>query len=278
MDEPLSRRSFFDAVGAGAAALALSQLAACEPEILSPPDATDPDDAPGPATDPPGKHIALLVYPGMTMLDLIGPHTCFTALGMNLHLVWKRREPITSESGITILPTASFAECPRQLEILFVPGSTADTAAVIRDPEAIAFLRSRGARAKLVTSVCTGSLILGAAGLLRGYKATSHWITRDMLSVVEAEPVDARYVEDRNRITGAGVTSGIDFGLRIVDQLAGRAIAESTQLLMEYAPDPPFNAGRPETAPPAQVAAMLALFAPLTLDGYAALEAARANF
>jgi cyclohexyl-isocyanide hydratase len=278
MDKTLNRRDFLDALGAAMATLAVSSLGACEPEVPVPADMTETDDGPGPAVDPPGKHIALLVYPGMTMLDLIGPHTCFTALDMTQHLVWKTREPVTAESGLTVIPSSGFAECPRNLEILFVPGSTADTTAMIRDPEVMSFIRSRGQRAKLVTSVCTGSMILGAAGLLRGYKATSHWITRDMLSIVDAVPVDARYVVDRNRITGGGVTSGIDFGLRIVEQLAGRDIAESAQLLMEYAPEPPFQSGDPDTAPPHIVAGLLALFSPSIVEGTFVLEEARAKF
>lgn len=174
----------------------------------------------------------MLLYPGMTLLDLIGPQSCFISLAMTVHLVWKTRDPITTDSNVTLVPTTAFAECPQNLEILFVPGSTRDTATMIRDAEVQSFLSSRGGRAKLVTSVCTGSLILGAAGLLRGYEATSHWLGRELLPLVGAERIDARYVEDRNRITGAGVTSGIDFSLRLVEKLRGRQLAEVTQLML----------------------------------------------
>jgi cyclohexyl-isocyanide hydratase len=229
-------------------------------------------------TDPSTQHVAMLVYPGMTLLDLVGPHTCFAALGMTLHLVWKTLDPIVTDSGVTITPTTSFADCPQELEILFVGGSSKTTSAMVQDAQTMQFLRSRAQTAKLVTSVCTGSIILGGAGLLQGYRATSHWTVRDQLRIVGAIPVDARYVQDRNRITGAGVTSGIDFGLRIVEKLSGRTIAESTQLAIEYAPDPPFNAGSPDTAPWVATGIVLAAWLPQVEEGKKVLEQARANF
>jgi cyclohexyl-isocyanide hydratase len=176
------------------------------------------------------------------------------------------------------MPTTTFEQCPADLEILFVPGSTLGTAPLMRDQVVLDFVRSRGERAKLVTSVCTGSLLLGAAGLLRGYRATSHWFTRELLPEAEAIRVDARYVEDRNRITGAGVTSGIDFGLRLVERLRGLEIAQTTQLLMEYAPEPPFNAGEPSTAPQVSVDTIQALFGLALLDGRLALQEAASRF
>lgn len=282
MGTTFKRREFLDLVGTGLAGLATTQLEGCAAQA-------DPVAAAegrlaadgflgGLADDFLGAHIAMLVYPSMTLLDLVGPHTCFTALGMTIHLVWKTLDPITTESGIVMMPTTTFAQCPRELEILFVPGSTLGTTPLTRDPEVLGFVRSRGERAKLVTSVCTGSMLLGAAGLLRGYQATSHWFTRELLPIVEAIRVDDRYVVDRNRITGAGVTSGIDFGLRIIERLRGRELAETTQLMLEYAPQPPFNAGDPATAPQASVDTIRTLFALALVDGAIAMEQAAANF
>ncbi|MDD9946724.1 MAG: DJ-1/PfpI family protein [Myxococcales bacterium] len=254
MGNVIKRRELLDLASACAAALAASKLSGCALDTSADPASTqDQPDGLAQALQPPGKHVGLLVYPYMTMLDLVGPQTCFLGLGMTMHLVWRSLAPIPTENGFSILPTSTFRRCPEDLEILFVPGSTVGTAAVIRDADAMEFVRSRGSRAKFVTSVCTGSMILGAAGLLRGYRATSHWLARDLLPIVEAEPVDERYVVDRNRITGGGVTSGIDFGLRLLAQLNGQEAAEAMQLVLEYAPDPPFNAGHPSTAPAAAV-------------------------
>ncbi|MDC0681435.1 DJ-1/PfpI family protein [Sorangium atrum] len=173
------------------------------------------------------KQFAMLIYPGFTALDLIGPQTVFSTFrDAKIHLVWKTLDPVTTDAGITLLPTASFDTCPEELEILFVPGGVEGTIAVMKDGEVLDFLAARAEQASYVTSVCTGSLVLGAAGLLRGYRATTHWAFREMLPLLGAEPVDARYVEDRNRITGGGVTSGIDFGLRIDAKLQGEEAAQ----------------------------------------------------
>ena len=195
------------------------------------------------------EQIAMLMYPGMTVLDLIGPQAMFGALmGAKVLLVAKSLDPVTSDAGVTIIPTATFETCPRDLTVLFTPGGTDGTLAAAVDPETRAFMADRGARAKYVTSVCSGSLILGAAGLLKGYKATSHWSVRDALAGFGAIPTDARVVCDRNRITGAGVTAGLDFGLTMVAELRDRTYAECVQLMGEYDPDPPFNAGSMKTA------------------------------
>lgn len=191
----------------------------------------------------------MLVFPGMTALDLIGPQQFFAvAPGRTTQLLWKTREPVISDSGVPILPTATFAEAPAALEILFVPGGFGGTAAMLEDRQVLDFVASRGARATYVTSVCTGALILGAAGLLTGYEATTHWAYHDLLPLVGAQPVVARVVEDRNRITGGGVTSGIDFGLTLLARLAGEDYARGWQLGTEYDPHPPFEAGTPENA------------------------------
>jgi cyclohexyl-isocyanide hydratase len=282
MDTTFKRRELLELVGTGVAGLAATQLGGCVAEsdyAAAAEGRLAADGFLGALADGfVGEHIAMLVYPNMTLLDLVGPHTCFTALGMTIHLVWKTLAPITTESGIVMMPTTTFAQCPRELEILFIPGSTLGTTPLARDPEVLDFVRSRGERAKLVTSVCTGSLVLGAAGLLRGYQATSHWFTRELLPIVEAIRVDARYVVDRNRITGGGVTSGIDFGLRIIERLRGRELAETTQLMLEYAPQPPFDAGEPATAPQASVDTIRALFGLALVDGAIAMEQAAANF
>jgi putative intracellular protease/amidase len=197
------------------------------------------------------EQIAMLMYPGMTVMDLIGPHCMLGGLmGAKIFFVAKSLDPVTSDSDVTILPTATFETCPRDLTVLFTPGGTDGTLAAASDSATLAFMADRGARAKYVTSVCSGSLILGAAGLLKGYKATSHWSVRHVLSRFGAIPTDARVVRDRNRVTGAGVTAGLDFGLTMVAELRNRTYAECCQLLSEYDPDPPFHAGSLKTAPP----------------------------
>ncbi|HUI80143.1 MAG TPA: DJ-1/PfpI family protein [Bryobacteraceae bacterium] len=208
------------------------------------------------------EQIAMLMYPGMTVMDLIGPHCMFGALmGAKIFLVAKSLDPVTSDSGVTITPTATFENCPRELTVLFTPGGTDGTLAAAVDTETRAFMADRGARAKYVTSVCSGSLILGAAGLLKGYKATSHWSVRHVLAGFGATPTDARVVRDRNRITGAGVTAGLDFGLTMVAELRDRVYAECCQLMSEYDPDPPFHAGSMKTAPAEVKAPMVQLLA-----------------
>ena len=206
--------------------------------------------------------IAMLMYPGMTVMDLIGPQSMFGALmGAKVMLVAKTLEPVTSDAGVTITPHATFETCPRDLTVLFAPGGTDGTIAAAKDPATLAFVRDRGSRAKYVTSVCSGSLILGAAGLLKGYRATSHWSCRDALAGFGAIPTDARVVHDGNRVTGAGVTSGLDFGLTMVAELRDRTYAQCTQLMSEYDPHPPFNAGSLRTAPPEAVKPMMELVA-----------------
>ena len=201
------------------------------------------------ATPAASGDIGMLIFPGMTILDLIGPQQFFAvAPGRTTHLIWKSREAVVSDSGVPILPTATFEEAPEQLEILFVPGGFAGTGPVLEDPDVLNFVANRGAHATYVTSVCTGALILGAAGLLQGYRATTHWAYHDLLPLVGAEPVASRIVEDRNRITGGGVTSGIDFGLTLLARLTSDDYARGWQLGTEYDPDPPFDSGAPASA------------------------------
>lgn len=219
---------------------------------------TAPSSPPAMPAPPDTPVMALLIHPRMVMQDLIGPMTVFNLMrGSQIHLVWKDRQPVMTELGIAVTPTTSFADCPKDVDVLFVPGGLEGTIALMDDPEVLAFLADRGARAKYVTADCTGSLLLGAAGLLRGYRATSHWMVRDDLRAMGAIPVHDRVVIDRNRITGGGVTAGIDFGLTICALMRGEAAAQNIQLVIEYAPAPPFNAGTPETAPPEIVATLL---------------------
>lgn len=196
--------------------------------------------------------IAMLIYPGMTALDMIGPQQVFGYLpGVNVKLIAKTKDPVRSDTGITIQPSKTFADCADPLDILFVGGGSDGTVALMTDSETLDFLAQRGKTAKLVTSVCTGSMVLGAAGLLRGYKATSHWSVRDLLPLLGAEVVVNRVVQDRNRITAGGITAGIDFGLRVAAELRGEDYARFLTLALEYDPQPPFGPGTPEKASPA---------------------------
>ncbi len=205
--------------------------------------------------------IGLLLFPDMTQLDLTGPYEVFARLpGATVHLLWKSLEPVRSERGLTILPTTTLAECP-PLDLVCVPGGPGQVA-LMEDAEVLDFLRRAARTCRAVTSVCTGSLVLGAAGLLAGYGATSHWSARDQLALFGAIPTDARVVFDRDRVTGAGITSGIDFALAVVGHLAGDAVARQIQLQLEYDPAPPFAAGSPAKAGPEVVEAVLERTAP----------------
>ena len=190
--------------------------------------------------------IGMLLYPGFTMLDLVGPLTVFS-MHSKLHLLWKTLEPVASDSGVAMVPTTLLSDCPEKLDVLFVPGGFG-TEAAMADAELIAFLQAAAQRADYITSVCSGALLLGAAGLMKGYRATTHWAVHDALSQFGAQPVKARVVTDRNRISGGGVTAGIDFGLTLLAQLRGPDVARMVQLMMEYDPQPPFDAGSPEKA------------------------------
>jgi cyclohexyl-isocyanide hydratase len=194
------------------------------------------------------QRVAMLVYPGMTALDLIAPQLVFAALGnTDVQLVWKDRKTVVSDTGVPIVPTQSFDDVADGVAVLFAPGGTY-AYPLMNDPHVIGFLRRVGPTAQYVTSVCTGALIIGAAGLLRGYRATTHWDFRDVLPALGAMPVAERVVVDRNRITGAGVTAGIDFGLTMAAKLRGDDYARMLQLAFEYDPQPPFDAGSEATA------------------------------
>ncbi|MCK1386424.1 DJ-1/PfpI family protein [Bradyrhizobium sp. 21] len=205
--------------------------------------------------------IGLLVFPRVTQLDFTGPLQVFSSVpGAKLHLIWKRIEPVPSDSVLTLTPTMTFADCP-QLDVICVPGGRG-TDDLLNDEEVLDFLRRQAEGAKYVTSVCTGSLALGAAGLLKGYRAATHWSAMELLSQFGATPTKTRVCVDRNRITGGGVTAGIDFALTLVSIMIDRTTAEAIQLGMEYNPAPPFNSGSPDTAPAAVLASVKERIAP----------------
>lgn len=215
------------------------------------------------------EQIAMLVFPGMTMLDLVGPQYFFASMmGATIHLVSKDKTlaPVTGDSGFAIVPTLTMAECPETLDILFVPGGTKGVIDVLNDVDTIDFVASRGAKAKRVTSACTGALILGQAGLLEGRRATTHWAAHQLLAAFGATPVHQRVVKDGPVTTAAGVSAGIDLALALVAELRGVPYAEALQLQAEYAPEPPFNAGTPETIDPAIGGPLQAMFAMTLFD------------
>ena len=192
--------------------------------------------------------IGFVIFPRVTQLDFTGPLQVLSRVpGAKTHLVAKRIEPIASDTVLTITPTTTFADCP-QLDVICVPGGIG-TDALLNDEETLAFLRAQAKAARYITSVCTGSLVLAAAGLLDGYRATTHWSAMGYLGQLGATPEKTRVCIDRNRITGGGVTAGIDFGLTLAEKLSDRTTAEMIQLMLEYNPAPPFNAGSPDTAP-----------------------------
>jgi cyclohexyl-isocyanide hydratase len=260
----MDRRLFNSYLGAVMVAPLLPDpLSAADTVEQRMPPATDPSSRGSPAAAESSLQIGMLLYPGMYALDLVGPHAILANLpNAETHLLWKTIEPVPTHHRMSLVPTTTLAGCPKQLDVLFVPGGTPGTIAMMQDHEVLDFLADRGDSARYVTSVCTGSLILGAAGLLRGYKATSHWHKRDLLPLFGAMPEQKRVVEDRNRITGGGVTSGIDFGLLLASRLRGGDSARLQQLLNEYDPQPPFEAGTPDQAGPALTAQANQLLSP----------------
>ena len=198
-------------------------------------------------------HIGILIFPAVTQLDATGPAQVLARTpGATLHMIWKTRDPVKTDAGFSIVPTTTFAECP-QLDVICIPGG-AGQIDLMNDAETLAFVAAQGAKARYVTSVCTGSLVLGAAGLLNGYKSACHWASRDLLAAFGAIPVAERVVRDRNRFSGGGVTAGIDFGLTLLAELAGDEVSQSVQLGLEYDPQPPFQSGSPEKAGPERTA------------------------
>ena len=249
--------------------------------------------------------VAMLIYPGMTLLDMAGPQTIWGLHG-DTYFVWEHKGPVMGDTGTAVVATHDFKDCPTDVDILCVPGGfgtwdvlgneaaldflrRASTKAryvtsvctgsiilaaaglldgrnapanldvlfvpggfgtndMMKDLEVLDFLAQAGASARYVTSVCTGSVILAMAGLLDGYRAATHWAFYEPLEALGVEPSHERVCVDRNRITGGGVTAGVDFGLTLLAELKGQDVAEFTQLALEYDPAPPFNAGHPRTA------------------------------
>ncbi len=191
--------------------------------------------------------IGMLVFPDIMQLDLTGPHEVFTKMpDTEVLMVWKTLDPVTASGGMRMLPDVTYENCP-PLDLICVPGGVGMNA-LLNDAETLAFIRKQAETAKYVTSVCTGSLVLAAAGLLKGKRAACHWMSRDMLKEFGAIPDPSRVVIDGKFISGGGVTAGIDFGLAVAAEIFGEDQAKAIQLGIEYAPQPPFNAGSPETA------------------------------
>ncbi len=209
--------------------------------------------------------IALLAYPGMFALDLVAPLAVFNSMGTHKVVVVGKTRDIISV-GVDIRPHITLDEVPMDLDVLFVPGGAIGTLVAMEDPAILNFLKSHAPRSKYVTSVCTGSLILGAAGLLKGKKATSHWLAHDRLRDVGAIPTQARVVVDGNVITGAGVTAGSDFALKLASILTSPDWAKTVQLVIEYDPDPPFNAGSPRKAGKLVTDAVREIYEPFTAE------------
>jgi cyclohexyl-isocyanide hydratase len=194
--------------------------------------------------------IGLLLFPDITQLDLTGPYEVFTKIpGAEVRLVWKSLDPVRAGGGMRIVPDTTFADCP-PLDLICVPGG-AGMNPLLTDAETLEFVRRQAASARFVTSVCTGALVLGAAGLLRGRRATTHWMSHEMLAAFGAVPVAERVVIDGSVITGGGVTAGIDFALTVAALVAGEEAARAIALDLEYDPAPPFGAGHPRAAEPA---------------------------
>ncbi|MCB2113155.1 MAG: DJ-1/PfpI family protein [Parvularculaceae bacterium] len=249
MTDPIARRSLLAAaaglVAAGASSQGFAQQHSGSEHLRAMMET--PPDAPT---------VAMLIYPRMVALDLIGPMTVFKIMRFNVQLVWKDKAPVSTDVGLHFAADQTFEECPKDVDVLFAPGGILGTVDCMNDPEVCAFLADRGARAKWVTSVCTGGLLLAAAGLLKGYEATAHWAVADLLPLMGARRVDNRIVRDRNRMTGGGVTAGIDFALALAAQMEGEEAARRAQLIIEYAREPPFENGTPQEAGAARVAEM----------------------
>ena len=193
-------------------------------------------------------NIGFVIFPDLTQLDFTGPQQVLARLPQSaMHIVAKSAAPVPSDSGLSLVPTHTFENCPR-LDLICIPGGTTGVVRAMGDRETIAFVQRQSSTAKYVTLVCTGAFVLGAAGLLKGRRATTHWAFTELLPLVGATHEKKRVVKDGNLITAGGVTSGIDFGLRVVADLAGDTVAQGIQLSLEYDPDPPFASGHPDRA------------------------------
>lgn len=221
-------------------------------------------------------HVSFLLFPNVTQLDLTGPAQVLSRLGnTTIDLVARDLAPVPTDAGFALMPTATFADA-RQPDILCIPGGFG-TADVVEDEVTLAWVREAASGAAWVTSVCTGSLILGAAGLLTGYRATTHWASHHMLARFGAIPVQERIVFDRNRVSGGGVTAGIDFALALTAAIRGEDHARLVQLSLEYDPAPPFDAGSPAGAGTEILARYKAMVATLRADSDQRMAAAAAR-
>lgn len=246
----LGRRRVGAGLLSGSLMAAAAHRASAQPAPPADPEAEHRANMPRrPDAGPPIK-VAMLVYPRMIMMDLVNPQTILKILGAEIHLVGETKVPMSTDIDVPVMPTTTFAECPQELDVLFVPGGLMGSIACMSNLPLLKFLADRGRTARYVTSVCTGGLVLAAAGLLRGYRATAHWGVADLLPLMGAIRSHDRVVQDRNRLTGAGATAGLDFGLTLAALLRDQRTAERIQLILEYAPQPPFHAGTPEEVGP----------------------------
>jgi len=205
-------------------------------------------------------NVGFVIFPELTQLDFTGPQQVLARLPQStMHIVAKTVAPVPSDSGLSLVPTQTFENCPR-LDLICIPGGNAGVVRAMGDQETIEFVQRQSRTAKYVTSVCTGAFILGVAGLLKGRRATTHWAFAELLPLVGATHEKRRVVKDGNLITAGGVTSGIDFGLHVVAEIAGEAVAQGIQLSLEYDPDPPFASGHPDRAPDAVKATLFSRY------------------
>lgn len=205
-------------------------------------------------------NIGFVIFPDLTQLDFTGPLQVLARLPQSTtHIVAKSEDPVPSDCGLGLVPTRTFANCP-PLDLICIPGGSSGVVGVMNDRDTIQFVRRQAGTAKYVTSVCTGAFVLGVAGLLKGRRATTHWAFTELLPLVGATYEKARIVKDGNVITAGGVTSGIDFGLSVVAEIAGETVAQTIQLGIEYDPDPPFNSGHPDRAPDIVKATLLSRY------------------
>jgi cyclohexyl-isocyanide hydratase len=194
-------------------------------------------------------NVGFVIFPELTQLDFTGPQQVLARLPQSaMHIIAKSAAPVPSDSGLGLVPSHTFKNCP-QLDLICIPGGTSGVVRAMGDQETIDFVQQQSSAAKYVTSVCTGAFVLGAAGLLKGRRATTHWAFTELLPLFGATHEKARIVKDGNVITAGGVTSGIDFGLRVAAEIAGETVAQAIQLRIEYDPDPPFDSGHPDRAP-----------------------------
>jgi cyclohexyl-isocyanide hydratase len=206
-------------------------------------------------------NVGFVIFPDLTQLDFTGPLQVLARLPQSaIHIIAKSEAPVPSDCGLSLVPTRTFANCP-PLDLLCIPGGVSGVIGAISDRETVEFVREQADTAKYVTSVCTGAFVLGVAGLLKGRRVTTHWAYTNLLSLVGATHEKGRVIKDGNLITAGGVTSGIDFGLSVVAEIAGETTARAIQLGIEYDPAPPFDSGHPDRAPAAVKSALFERYA-----------------